>query len=325
MKRLIMTVASIVLGLAALAPVAAQAQAWPARPVRIVVPFPAGSALDLLARMVAPRMQEAYGQPVVVENRVGANGMIATEMVAHSPADGYLIQVGTSGTHVTSIFLNKNVPYDPVKDFTPITAAVEPATCVVVNPSLAVHSVRELIEYAKRNPGKLSYGSSGVGSVFHLAGELFNQTAGVELVHVPYKGVAPAMTDVVAGQILVNFTSVADAMTNIRAGKVRVLAVLESKRYPGLPDVPTVTETLSGFQKPATWFGFLGPAGLPQPILARLNGEIVKAITAPDARAKLERMGMNVIANSPEQFAALIKSGIEQYGRIVKSAGIQPE
>ncbi len=325
MKRLIWIGTWIGLGLAVLAPVAAQAQAWPARPVRIVVPFPAGSALDLLARMVAPRMQEAYGQPVVVENRVGANGMIATEMVAHSPPDGYLIQVGTSGTHVTSIFLNKNVPYDPIKDFTPITAAVEPATCVVVNPSLAVHSIRELIDYAKRNPGKLSYGSSGVGSVFHLAGELFNQTAGVELVHVPYKGVAPAMTDVVAGQILVNFTSVADAMTNTKAGKVRMLAVLEPKRYPGLPEVPTVTETLSGFQKPATWFGFLGPAGLPQPILARLNGEIVKAITASDARAKLEGMGLNVIGNTPEQFAALIRSGIEQYGRIVKSAGIQPE
>lgn len=325
MKRLISILARIGIGLALLAPLAAQAQAWPARAVRIVVPFPPGSALDLLARMVAPRMQEAYGQPVVVENRVGANGMIASEMVAHSPPDGYLIQVGTSGTHVTSIFLNKNVPYDPVKDFTPITAAVEPATCVVVNPSLAVHSIRELIEYAKRNPGRLSYGSSGVGSVFHLAGELFNQTAGVSLVHVPYKGVAPAMTDVVAGQILVNFTSVADAMTNTKAGKVRMLAVLEPKRYPGLPEVPTVTETLSGFQKPATWFGFLGPAGLPQPILARLNGEIVKAIGAPDARAKLEAMGLNVIANTPEQFSALIRSGIEQYGRIVKSAGIQPE
>jgi len=245
--------------------------------------------------------------------------------VAHSPPDGYLIQVGTSGTHVTSIFLNKNVPYDPIKDFTPITAAVEPATCIVVNPSLAVNSIRELIEYAKRNPGKLSYGTSGVGSVFHLAGELFNQTAGVELVHVPYKGVAPAMTDVVAGQILVNFTSVADAMTNTKAGKVRMLAVLEPKRYPGLPEMPTVTESLSAFQKPATWFGFLGPAGLPQPILARLNGEIVKAITASDARAKLEGMGLNVIANTPEQFAALIRSGIEQYGRIVKSAGIKPE
>jgi tripartite-type tricarboxylate transporter receptor subunit TctC len=314
-----------VLVLAALAPVAAQAQAWPARPVRIVVPFSAGSALDLLARMVAPRMQEAYGQPVVVENRVGANGMIGTELVAHSPPDGYTIQIGTSGTHVTSIFLNKNVPYDPVKDFTPITAAVEPATCVVVNPSLAVYSIRELIGYAKRNPGKLSYGTSGIGSVFHLAGELFNQTAGVELVHVPYKGVAPAMTDVVAGQILVNFTSVADAMTHIKAGKVRVLAVLENKRYPGLAEVPTVAETVSAFQKPTTWFGFLGPAGLPQTILARLNREIVKAIVAPDARAKLEAMGMNVIGNTPEQFSALIRSGIEQYGRIVKSAGIKPE
>lgn len=325
MKRLIWIGTWIGLGLAALAPVAARAQAWPARPVRIVVPFPAGSALDLVARMVAPRMQEAYGQPVVVENRVGANGMIGSEMVARSPPDGYTIQIGTPGTHVTSIFLNKNVPYDPVKDFTPIAAAVEPATCVVVNPSLAVHSIRELIDYAKRNPGKLSYGTSGIGSVFHLAGVLFNQTAGVDLVHVPYKGVAPAMTDVVAGRILVNFTSVADAMPHIKAGKARMLAVLEPKRYPGLPEVPTVTETLSAFQKPATWFGFLGPAGLPQPILARLNGEIVKAITASDSRARLEGMGLNVIANTPEQFAALIRSGIEQYGRIVRSAGIQPE
>jgi tripartite-type tricarboxylate transporter receptor subunit TctC len=325
MKRLVSIGICIGLVSAVLAPVAAHAQAWPARPVRIVVPFPPGSALDLIPRMIAPRLQEAYGQPIVVENRVGANGMIGTEMVAHSLPDGYTIQMGTSGTHVTSIFLNKNVPYDPVKDFTPITAAVEPATCVVVHPSLAVNSIRELIDYAKRNPGKLSYGTSGIGSVFHLAGELFNQTAGVELVQVPYKGVAPAMADVVAGQILVNFTSVADAIPSIKAGKVRVLAVLEPRRYPGLPEVPTVSETLSGYQKPATWFGFLGPASLPQPILSRLNGEIVKAINAADVRAKLEGMGLVVIANTPEQFSVLIRSGIEQYGKIVKSAGIQPE
>ena len=325
MKRIMRALLWIGLGLAIATPFAAHAQSWPAKPIRMIVPFSAGSTLDLIARMVAARMQEALGQPVVVDIRTGANGMIGSDLVARSAPDGYTIQIGTSGTHQTSIYLNKNVPYDPIRDFTPITAAVEPMTCLVAHPSLPANSVNELIEYARRNPGKLSYGTTGVGSVFHLAGELFNQTAGVDMVHVPYKGIPPTMTDLVAGQILLSYTAVPDAMPYIKAGKIKVLAVLEAKRYPGLPDVPAVSESVPGFRKPTTWFGFFGPAGLPQPILARLNSEIVKAINAPETRTKLEAMGLAPIANTPEQFAAMLKNGIEQYGKIVKSAGIQPE
>ncbi len=302
-----------------------QAQSWPERPIHIVVPFAAGSALDLIPRMIAPRLQTALGQPVVVENRIGANGMIGSAWVANAPPDGYTLQLATSGTHVTSILLNKNVPYDPLRSFSAISAVVEPATCLVVNPTLDVHSVRELIDYARAHPGKLSYGSPGIGSVFHLAGDLFSRTAGIDLVHVTYKGAAPAMSDLISGQILVNFTSVADVLPSAKAGKVRVLAVLEANRYPGMPEVPTVGESLGGFRKPPTWAGFLGPAGLPPAVLARLHDEIVNAVNAPDTHARLESMGLNVTANTPEQFVALIRSGIEQYGGIVKAAGIQPQ
>ena len=306
-------------------PVASLAQAWPSKPIRLIMPFPGSSSVDVVARLVAQKMSESLGQPVVVEPRPGANGMIGSDVVAKSAPDGYTLQIATPSTHVTSLFLSKNVPYDPVKDFTPITAAVEPATCLAVYSDLPVKNVAELVEYAKRNPGRLSYSSSGIGSVFHMTGEIFNQAAGTNLLHVPYRGAAAALIDLIAGRVPVAFVAVGDALPQARAGKLRILAVLEASRYAGLPDVPTVGETLPGFQKPASWFGFFGPAGLPPALVARVHAEIIKALNAPDVRARLGDGAMIVIGNTPEKFAAMLKNGIDVYGRLIKAAGIQPE
>jgi tripartite-type tricarboxylate transporter receptor subunit TctC len=226
---------------------------------------------------------------------------------------------------VTAVHLLKSLPYDPLKDFTPITAAVEPVTCLAVNVDLPVNSVEELIAYAKSRPDELSFGSSGVGSVFQMMGELFNQTAGVRIKHVPYRGVAPAMQDVVSGHIPMVFISVSNAIPAMQGGRVKILAVLEPTRYAKLPDVRSMSEIIPAFQKPSSWFGFLGPPGLPREIVTRLNSEMVKALKAPDVVAKLEDNGMAVIGGTPDEFAALMKDGIARYGAIIKAAGIQPE
>jgi tripartite-type tricarboxylate transporter receptor subunit TctC len=304
----------------------AAAQNWPAaKPITMVVPFPPGPALDLVARLVAGKLGAALGQTVVVENRSGANGTIGSNQVARAAPDGYTLLAATAGTHVTAVHLMKSLPYDPVKDFTPIAAAVEPATCLAVNAAVPVNSVEELIAYARSRPDELSYGSSGVGSVFHMMGELFNQTAGVRIKHVPYRGVVPAMQDAIAGHIPMVFISVSNALPAMQSGRVRILAVLEPARYGKLPQVPSMSEIIPAFKKPSSWFGFFGPAGLPREVTTRLNAEMVKALTAPDVAGKLDDNGMAVIGGSPEQFGALIADGIVRYGAIIKAAGIQPE
>jgi tripartite-type tricarboxylate transporter receptor subunit TctC len=229
-------------------------QQWPDRQIKIVVGFPPGP-LDIVGRPVAQKLQEALGQPVIFENRPGANGTIATELVMRSEPDGYTILLGTAGTHVTAVHLFKNLRYDPVKDFMPIVAAVEPATCLVVSSALPIKSVAELIAYSKANPGKLSYGSTGVGSVFHLLGELFNQTTGSAIVHVPYKGADGAINDVIAGHLPLAFTAISTAGPHIQAGTVRILAITEPQRFSRMPDVPSITETIPAFKKPSTWMG----------------------------------------------------------------------
>jgi tripartite-type tricarboxylate transporter receptor subunit TctC len=202
---------------------------------------------------------------------------------------------------------------------------VEPVTVMTINPSLPVNSVKELIEYAKKNPGKLNYSSPGVGAVFHMSGELFKLGAGVDIVHVPYKGASPALAGVIAGEVSIGFNSLASVLPHMHSGKLKVLAVLEASRYAGLPQIPSIGESVPGFVKPASWFGLFGPAALPPPVLARLHDEIVKTLHAPDVHAKIDELAMTVIADTPEQFLVMLKSGIEQYGRLIKAAGIQPE
>ena len=304
----------------------AVAQTWPAaRPVTMVVPFPPGPALDLVARLVGGKISDALGQTVVVENRSGANGTIGSSLVARATPDGYTLLAATAGTHVTAVHLMKHLPYDPLKDFAPIVAAVEPVTCLAVHSTVPVDTVEELIAYARSHPDELSYGSSGLGSVFHMMGELFNQTAGVRIKHVPYRGVAPAMQDVISGHIPMVFISVSNAIPAMQTGRVKILAVLEPTRYPKLPQVRSMSESAPAFQKPSSWFGFFGPAGLPREIVTRLNIEMVKALNASDVRGKLEDNGMTVIGCTPEQFGALMQDGIVRYGAIIKATGIQAE
>ena len=304
----------------------AVAQTWPtARPVTMVVPFPPGPALDLVARLVGGKISDALGQTVVVENRSGANGTIGSSLVARAAPDGYTLLAATAGTHVTAVHLMKQLPYDPLKDFAPIVAAVEPVTCLAVHSAVPVDTVEELITYARSHPDELSYGSSGLGSVFHMMGELFNQTAGVRIKHVPYRGVAPAMQDVISGHIPMVFISVSNAIPAMQTGRVKILAVLEPTRYPKLPQVRSMSEIVPAFQKPSSWYGFFGPAGLPREIVTRLNIEMVKALNASDVRGKLEDNGMTVIGGTPEQFGALMQDGIVRYGAIIKATGIQAE
>jgi tripartite-type tricarboxylate transporter receptor subunit TctC len=305
--------------------VPARAQTWPARPITMVVPFPPGPGLDLMARLVGMKLSETLKESVIIENRTGANGVIGANLVARAPPDGYMLLMSTASTHVTAVHLIKNLPYDPLKDFTPVAAAVEPVTCLVVNGALGINSVPDLIAYAKAHPGEMSYGSSGVGSVFHLMGELFNQTAGVKINHVPYRGVAPALQDVIAGHIAMAYLSISNVLGVADQGSVKILAVLEPKRFALRPQIPSMSEVLPAFRKPSSWFGLFGPPGLPAPITARLNVETVKALNAPDVLGKLNDNGLAVIGGSPDDFKALIEDGIARYGAIIKAAGIEPE
>jgi tripartite-type tricarboxylate transporter receptor subunit TctC len=317
---------TIRLALLLLVALATPTAAQPAgKPITIVVPFPPGSALDLVARIAGAKLADALGQPVVVENRTGANGTLGASAVARAAPDGQTLLFTTASTHVTAVHLMKSLPYDPLKDFTPIVAAVEPVTCLVVNGALPVNSVGELVAYAKARPGVLSYGSSGVGSVFHLMGELFNQTAGVRINHVPYRGSAPALQDVVAGHIPMSFVSLPNALTLGDTNSVKILAVLEPMRFARRADIPSMSEAIPAFRKPSSWFGVFGPPGLPAPTAARLNSEIVKALGAPEVKSKLDENGMAVIGGTPEDFRALIVDGIARYGAIIKAAGVKPE
>jgi len=302
----------------------ALAQNYPDRPVRLVVPYAAGAAADQLARGVGERLTQSLGRTVIVDNRAGAGGTLGADNVAKSPADGYSILLGTDATHATNIYLSKKFPYDPVRSFTPIAPAAINHIVLLVHPSLPVKDVAELIKYAKANPKKLSFGSSGAGSAHHLAGELLNEKAGIDMVHVPYKGGSPAMTDLIGNSIPVLFASLATARPYIDSGKVRALAVVEDKRFHGLPNLPTIGETVPGYAI-ASWFGFFGPANLPPAITAKLNVEINKALATPALRETLERTGMSATGGKPEDLSALLKSELAQREKLVKAAGIEPE
>jgi len=307
------------------APLIALAQAWPSKPIRLVVPYPPGGSTDLLARTIGQKVGEALGQQIVVDNRAGAGGMLGSDIVARSAPDGYTILLGTGATHGLTLLLSKAIPYDPVKDFTPITAAVEVPIILCVSLQVPATTARELVDYAKKNPGKLAYGSSGTGSPHHLSGELLRQVAGIDIVHVPYKGAAPAVQDLIGSQIPMVFTTLSTALPHIKAGKIRAIGFVEAKRQPSVPEIPTIGESVTGYVMPASWLGFFGPAGLPEPILKRLNAEIVKAVQSPDVRAKLEAAGMPVVGTGSDEFAKMVKDDIETFRRIVNAAGIKPE
>ncbi|MDQ3025536.1 MAG: tripartite tricarboxylate transporter substrate binding protein [Pseudomonadota bacterium] len=303
----------------------AQAQPYPSKPIRFVVPYPAGGPLDTVARLLAQKVSESVGQPVVVDNKPGAGGNIGADIVAKSPADGYTILMGAVATHAINPTLYASIPYDPVRDFAPITQVASTPNVLVVNPGVPAASVAEFIAYAKANPGKLNFGSGSTGSAGHLAGELFKAMAGVEMTHVPYKGAAPAMNDLIGGQIQLMFDNLASSLGQVRAGKVRALAVTTAKRTPLAPELPTIAEAgLPSFDI-STWFGVFAPAGTPREALDRLHAQFTRALAAPDVREKMQNLGAEPVGNRPEEFAAYIRAEGEKYARVIKASGAKAD
>ena len=322
MKAIRLTVMSLLL-----APLLVLAQAYPSKPVRIVVPYPAGGTTDTAARAVGNRLSEVLGQPVVIDNRTGASGIIGSNLVAKAAPDGYTLMMTSGPPHPAYALFIKNVPFDTLKDFTPIIMVGISSQVIVVHPSLPVTSVKELIDYAKKNPGKLSYGHPGVSTHGHMGGLLLNRAAGIDMVQVAYKGGAPALIDVVGGKIPVSIQSLlSSVITYARAGKLRMVAVLEARRAKAAPDTPTVAEAgVPGYAIPDTWSGLLGPAGLPAAILNQLNAAAMKALGFPDVRARLEAAGFEVRGSTPREFADGLEKNYTTYQKIVTEVGIQPE
>jgi tripartite-type tricarboxylate transporter receptor subunit TctC len=308
----------------ALLPSAARAQAFPSKPIRIVVEFIPGSGGDSTARILAGGMAEVMGQPVIVDNKPGAGGLLAAEIVSRAPPDGYTLLSSSPNVPLMRQFMVRNNTFDVLRDLTPITVATPTTIALVANPSVAAASLRELIDYAKRNPGKLSYGSSGIGSAHHLSGEQLKMLTGVDMVHVPYKGTQQALLDTVAGQLPLTYILANQALPHIRSGKVKALAVVDDTRSTLLPDVPAFNEVVPGFKAPPSWQGVFGPPNMPDALLKQLNAQIARALAEPKTREKIRGMGLETGGQSAEEFVALIKSHTALIGNIVKSAGIQP-
>ena len=303
----------------------AVAQPYPAKPIRLIVTFAAGGGADLAARAVVPRLSEALGQTVVVENRAGANGAVGAEAAAKAAADGYTLLVGAAGTMVVAPHLNPALPFDTFRDFAPVSLLATSPFAVVVHPAVKAASIRELIVLAKATPGALSFGSSGTGGAPQLAGELFKSLAGVSLLHVPYKGLAPAITDLLGGQIQLMFADVGLVTAHLKAGKLRGLAVTSAGRSAALPDLPTVAEAGVPGYAAGTWYGIFAPAGTPVAIIARLSDEIRKAQTQSDVRAAFAALGIEGGGNTPEQYAAFVREEHAKWGKVIRDAGIKME
>ena len=302
----------------------AQAQAYPSKPVRVVVPFPPGGPTDIVARLMAQKMAEGLKQPVVVENRGGAGGVPGTEAVAKSPPDGYTLLLGTIGGLAVSMSLVPNRGYDTLRDLAPITQAVNVTSILVVHPSVPARSVKELLALARAQPGRLNYGSSGAGTVTHLAGELLKLMGRVDITHVPYKGAAPAMTAILSGEVDLTYENSLLIVPHIRSGKVRALGVTSATRSKLLPELPSIAETLPGFGA-SGWYGLLAPAATPRDILSRLNTEAVRALRAPEVADKLSSQGAEPMPGSPEDFAAFIRSEIDKWAKVVKAANMKAD
>ncbi len=314
---------TVTIAMASAWPAAAQGTAWPTRPVRFVVPYPPGGSLDQVARALADKMKDGLGQPVLVENRPGAGGNVGADLVAKSAPDGYSIVMGAVATHAINPALYPKMPYDPIRDFQPITLVASTPNVLIVPPNSPINSPKDLIDFARKNPGKLNFGSGSNGSTGHLAGELMKQLTGTFIVHIPYAGGNPALLALMAGQTDLMFDNLANASAQIKAGKVRPLAVTTLKRSAFAPELPTMAEAdprLKGFDLD-TWFGIMAPAGIPKEALDRLHAEIVKALNTADLRERLSRMGAEPGGNSPQQFGEFIQREMGKYARIVKLSG----
>ena len=300
----------------------AQAQeAWPAKPIRLVVPFPAGGTTDIIGRVVAGELGKAFGGSAIVENRAGAGGNIGSEAVARSAPDGYTLLVCTVGTHGINSSLYSKLSFDPVKDFAPVTLLATVPNVLVVHPSVKANNVKELIALAKANPGRLNYASSGNGTSIHLSGELFKTMTGTFMTHIPYRGSAPAVADLLAGQVDLMFDNLPSALPHIKAGKLRALGVTSAARSAALPDVPTIAEAGVPGYEASSWFGLVAPAGTPAPIVAKLQQTIAKSFGNPQVRERLQGQGAEPVGNPPEAFARYIQDEIAKWAKVVKASG----
>ena len=319
MKNLARLLQGLVLALA----VTSAAAQYPAKPIRFVVPYPPGGPLDTVARLLGQKVSESVKQPVVVDNKPGAGGNIGADTVAKSAPDGYTILMGAVATHAINPTLYASIPYDPIRDFVPVTQLASTPNVLIVNPSVPASNVREFIAYAKANPGKLNFGSGSTGSAGHLAGELFKTQAGVDMTHVPYKGAAPAMQDLIGGQVQLMFDNFASANTQVKAGKVKALAVTTARRSALAPDLPTIAESgLAGFDI-NTWFGVFVPAGTPREVVERLRAEIAKAAGTAELRARFADQGIDLVgSNSSDEFAGFLRKQVEEFAVLAKQAGI---
>lgn len=319
-RRLFAAMALTIVGLTP-----AFAQTWPAKPVRIIVPFPPGGTTDIVARSLGAELQKMWQQPVIVENRAGAGGNVGADAVAKSPNDGYTLLMGTVGTHAINAPLfaqaGNKMPFDPVKDFVPITLAAGVPNVMVVNPKVPANSVSEFIAYAKANPGKLNMASSGNGTSIHLTGELFKTQTGTYMLHLPYRGSAPAISDLLAGNTDVMFDNLPSALPHIKAGKLKALAVTSLQRSPALPDVPTIEEAakLKGFDA-SSWFGLFAPAGTSRAITDKIQADVAKALAVPEVRERFVSQGAQPVGNTSDQFAAFIRAETDKWTKVVKAS-----
>ena len=304
--------------------VSAQSQPYPNKPIKIISPFATGGIADTFSRVVGQGLSESLGQPVVVENKTGGGGNIGADFVAKAPADGYTLVMGNIGSHAVNPYLMKNMPYDPLKDFEPVAYVLDAEGLLVVNPTIPVKNVNELIAYVKARPGQVSYGSGGMGTTSHLAGELFKSLAKVDMTHIPYKGNAPAITDLIGGQTQVMFATMPTVLPYVKTDKLKALAVIGNSRASSLPDVPTVAETLPGFDV-SNWIGIFAPAGTPKPIINKLNAEIIKIMQQPAVQKRLETEGAKFKPMTPEAFGAFQKNEALKWAKTIKDSGIKPE
>ena len=308
----------------ACAPFAA-AQDWPGKPIHFIVPYPAGGPVDAVARLLGQRVSEALKQPVIVENKPGAGGNIGADFVAKAPADGYTLLMGAVATHAINPTLYASIPYDAARDFAPVTQVASTPNVLVVHPSVPAKNVQELVAYARKNPGKLNFGSGSSGSAGHLAGELMKSMAGIDMTHVPYKGAAPAQQDLVAGRLDLMFDNLASAQGQIKAGTVRALAVTTAKRSPLAPDIPTMSEAgLPGFDI-NTWLGVFAPAKTPPAIVDRLHDTFAAALAAPDVRQRMLTLGAEPVSSTPKEFAEYVATEARKYARLVKASGAKAD
>jgi len=297
---------------------------WPARPVKMVIPFPAGGPTDVMTRVLSDKLSQALGQPVVVENKPGAGGAIGADFVAKSAPDGYTFVMATGSTHSVGPYLGK-VPYDPVKDFTPVVYVGYATNILLVSPALGVSNVRELIDLAKKNPGKLNYSTSGIGSVAHLTSEMFASQAGIQLTHVPYKGTQQSIPDLASGQVALLFDNVMTGKPHVESKRLKGIAISSLKRSSLLPDIPTVDESgLPGFDS-RNWFGIFGPAGTPRPVVDRINAEMNRILADPAVRERFNGLGFEVTGGTPAEFAAVMQSETQRWTRVIREANVKAE